>query len=116
MFKYSLLLQPGTGGFTWERKEKHSNGRFESRKKLLHAAYKLFAEKGYYNTNTKEITRYAGISIGNFYNYYQDKGEIYCALLMEYTADSCRAMQVINRPAYGTLKAVLLIRTFFPLI
>ncbi|RHP86861.1 TetR/AcrR family transcriptional regulator [Eisenbergiella sp. OF01-20] len=68
----------------------------ESRKKLLHAAYKLFVEKGYYNTNTKEITRYAGISIGNFYNYYQDKGEIYCALLREYTADSCRAMQELT--------------------
>ena len=65
----------------------------ESRKKLLKAAYHLFVEKGYYNTNTKEIARYAGISIGNFYNYYQDKCEIYCALLEVYIADSCRAMQ-----------------------
>lgn len=65
----------------------------ESRKKLLDAAYSLFVEKGYYNTNTKEIARYAGISIGNFYNYYQDKCEIYCALLEAYITDSCRAMQ-----------------------
>lgn len=65
----------------------------ESRKKLLDAAYHLFVEKGYYNTNTKEIARSAGISIGNFYNYYQDKGEIYCALLENYSADSCKAMQ-----------------------
>lgn len=65
----------------------------ESRKKLLDAAYHLFVEKGYYNTNTKEIARYAGISIGNFYNYYQDKCEIYCALLEVYIADSCRAIQ-----------------------
>lgn len=65
----------------------------ESRKKLLDAAYNLFIEKGYYNTNTKEIARSAGISIGNFYNYYQDKGAIYCALLEEYSADSCNAMQ-----------------------
>lgn len=65
----------------------------ESRRKLLDAAYNLFVQKGYYNTNTKEIARYAGISIGNFYNYYQDKGEIYCALLERYTADSCNAMQ-----------------------
>ncbi|WP_187374349.1 TetR/AcrR family transcriptional regulator [Murimonas intestini] len=68
----------------------------ESRKKLLDAAYHLFAEKGYYNTNTKEIARYAGISIGNFYNYYQDKCEIYCALLEVYIADSCRAMQELT--------------------
>lgn len=65
----------------------------ESRQKLLDAAYHLFSEKGYYNTNTKEIARTAGISIGNFYNYYQDKGQIYCALLEAYTADSCHAMQ-----------------------
>ncbi len=65
----------------------------ESRKKLLDAAYHLFVEKGYYNTNTKEIAGYAGLSIGNFYNYYQDKGEIYCALLKKYVTDSCKAMQ-----------------------
>lgn len=65
----------------------------ESRKKLLDAAYHLFVEKGYYNTNTKEIARYAGLSIGNFYNYYQDKGEIYCVLLKKYATDSCKAMQ-----------------------
>ena len=58
----------------------------ESRKKLLDAAYRLFVNKGYYNTNTKEIAHHAGVSIGNFYNYYQDKGEIYCALLEEYSA------------------------------
>lgn len=56
----------------------------ESREKLLRAAYQLFAEKGYYNTNTKEIARTAGISVGNFYNYYQDKAEIYCELVKEY--------------------------------
>ena len=65
----------------------------ENRKKLLCAAYSLFVNKGYYNTNTKEIARLAGVSIGNFYNYYQDKGEIYCALLEEYSINSCKAMQ-----------------------
>lgn len=80
----------------------------ESRKKLLDAAYRLFIDKGYYNTNTKEIAHHAGVSIGNFYNYYQDKGEIYCALLEAYTTDSCEAMQKLvdqlmafhNRSAY----------------
>lgn len=65
----------------------------ESRRRLLDAAYSLFVDKGYYSTNTKEIARQAGISIGNFYNYYADKGEIYCALLEEYSIDSCKAMQ-----------------------
>ena len=34
-------------------------------------------EKGYYYTNTKEIVKRAGISIGNFYNYFKDKKRLY---------------------------------------
>jgi len=79
-----------------EMERKTQQRTIESRKKLLDSAYNLFIEKGYYNTNTKEIARYAGISIGNFYNYYQDKGDIYCALLEEYTNDSCKAMQELS--------------------
>lgn len=65
----------------------------ESKKKLLTSAYTLFVEKGYYNTNTKEIVKYAGISTGNFYNYYQDKADIYCTLLEDYCNNSCKAMK-----------------------
>lgn len=60
--------------------KKVQNRTLESRDKLLKAAYELFAEKGYYNTNTKEIVKKAGISVGNFYNYYKDKADIYLAL------------------------------------
>lgn len=69
--------------------EKKSQKRaVESREKLYAAAYYLFIEKGYYNTNTKEIARYAGISVGNFYNYYKDKEDIYCILAEEYMKKS----------------------------
>lgn len=73
-------------------KRKVQQRTIESKKKLLDSAYTLFVEKGYYNTNTKEIVHHAGISIGNFYNYYQDKGDIYCALLEEYCSNSCKVM------------------------
>lgn len=55
----------------------------------------MFSEKGYYQTNTKEIVRRAGISIGNFYNYYKDKGDIYYVLLEMYYSDSAQAMQAL---------------------
>ena len=61
-------------------KKKIQKRTLESRDKLLKAAYELFVEKGYYNTNTKEIVKKAGISVGNFYNYYKDKADIYLAL------------------------------------
>ena len=70
----------------------------ESRKKLLKAAYDIFTQEGYYNTNTKEIVKRAGISTGSFYNYYKDKGDIYCALLEEYAEGSEAAMkELIDR-------------------
>lgn len=77
-------------------KRKVQQRTIESKKKLLDSAYTFFAEKGYYNTNTKEIVHYAGISIGNFYNYYQDKGDIYCALLEEYCSNSRKAMSELT--------------------
>ena len=56
----------------------------ESKKKIDTAAWKLFCEKGYFNTNTKEIAKLAGISVGNFYNYYKDKMAVYYELTRQY--------------------------------
>lgn len=76
----------------------------ESRKKLLQAAYELFSDKGYYCTNTKEIVKRAGISIGNFYNYFQDKGDIYCILFEQYADESYEAMKELTY-LLGTLQS-----------
>ncbi|MGA9173636.1 MAG: helix-turn-helix domain-containing protein [Thermoactinomyces sp.] len=40
------------------------------RKQLLEAAKKLFAEKGYHNTSTKEINRAIGMADGLIYHYF----------------------------------------------
>lgn len=60
----------------------------ESKEKIDRAAWRLFCEKGYFNTNTKEIAKEAGISVGNFYNYYKDKFEVYYALTEKYIEES----------------------------
>ena len=57
----------------------------DSRNKLLVSAKELFSKKGFYNTNTKEISKNAGISIGNFYNLFESKYDIYFSLVQEYT-------------------------------
>lgn len=57
----------------------------DSRNKLLVSAKELFSKKGFYNTNTKEISKNAGISIGNFYNLFENKYDIYFSLVQEYT-------------------------------
>lgn len=43
------------------------------RQKLINAALKQFAEKGYHNTRISEIVKYAGVSQGTFYWYFKSK-------------------------------------------
>lgn len=65
----------------------------ESRERLRNAAFELFEQKGYFNTNTKEIAKLAGVSVGNFYNYYKDKSDIYYELALLYLEGSSAALQ-----------------------
>ena len=48
----------------------------ETKNKIIEAGYKMFAEKGYFNTNTAEIAKHAGVSTGIIYGYFHDKRDI----------------------------------------
>ncbi len=48
---------------------------------ILNAAKKLFSEKGYAATGLREIAETAGVSIGNIYNYFPNKKEIFNEIL-----------------------------------
>ncbi|MGE5598711.1 MAG: TetR/AcrR family transcriptional regulator [Bacteroidota bacterium] len=56
----------------------------ETRQRLVEAALALFAEEGYYNTDTKRIAARAGTAVGSFYAYFRDKKEVFLAALVEY--------------------------------
>ncbi|MBN1798860.1 MAG: TetR/AcrR family transcriptional regulator [Spirochaetales bacterium] len=49
----------------------------EKKNHIIEAAQKLFSEKGFYKTNSKEIADLAGVSIGTFYSYYKDKKDLF---------------------------------------
>lgn len=49
----------------------------KTRKKIIDAAMRLFSEKGFHKTNTKEIAKEAGIAIGSFYAYFKDKKSVF---------------------------------------
>jgi len=53
----------------------------EKKESLINAAFQLFNEKGFYNTNSKEIAKKAGVSTGLFYNYFNDKSNIFLEIL-----------------------------------
>lgn len=49
----------------------------KTKNQIVKAAMKLFAQKGYYGTNTKEIALEAGVSTGCFYSYFLDKKAVF---------------------------------------
>ncbi|MFX1302661.1 MAG: TetR/AcrR family transcriptional regulator [Promethearchaeota archaeon] len=49
----------------------------EKRNLYLISALSVFEEKGFNNTRIKDITKKAGTSVGNFYNYFKSKEEIF---------------------------------------
>ena len=64
-------------------------GRREERKaqnkaKLLAAARRVFAEKGYGEATARDIVRATDLATGTFYNYFRDKEEVFAALLEEF--------------------------------
>ena len=68
--------------------EAEGGGRREERKaqnraKLLDAARKVFAEKGYGEATARDIVRATDLATGTFYNYFPDKQAIFSALLDE---------------------------------
>lgn len=67
-----------------EPKQKRS---IEKKKKIIKAGFDLFCEKGYYNTNTAEIAKAAGVSTGIVYNYFKNKKDILIESL-QYFSDS----------------------------
>ena len=56
----------------------------EKKNKIIDAGLKIFSEKGYYNTNTAEIAKVAGVSTGIVYQYFRDKKDILMYAVKKY--------------------------------
>ncbi len=56
----------------------------QTKKQITKAAFQLFAEKGIHGTNSKEIVKVAGVSIGSFYSYFKNKKTLLLEMLEEY--------------------------------
>ena len=59
----------------------------EKKEKIIEAGFDLICEKGYYNTNTVEIAKAAGVSTGIVYQYFRDKHDILIAGIKIYAND-----------------------------
>lgn len=68
------------------------------RAELLAAARTSFAERGYHETTVEDITRAAGVAKGTFYLYFQEKREIFLAIIRD-LLDTIKAIGVGIRAA-----------------
>lgn len=59
----------------------------EKKNNIIDAAYRIFNEKGYNNTNTVEIAKEAGLSTGSVYAYFKDKKDIFIETLKRYSTN-----------------------------
>ena len=78
----------------------------EARARLLHTALRLFAEKGFANTSTRELASTAGVNIAAISYYFGDKAGLYRAAYTEPMGNSCGEVVVFD-PSQMTLESVL---------
>src|SRR6188508_2111673 len=76
-----LLVDATTRRFTQERARKT----YEA---LVIAAGEAFHEAGYDATGTPDIAARAGVSVGTFYRYFDDKKQIYLEVTRRYLAEA----------------------------
>jgi len=53
------------------------------RKEILETAFKLFSQKGYEDTKTKDISEFVGIAEGTLFNYFSSKANLYMEAMLE---------------------------------
>jgi AcrR family transcriptional regulator len=70
----AVLREPVDPDFRQERSRR-------SYQALLDAATELFAQQGYDAVGTPEIAQKAGVSVGTFYRYFDDKHEVYLEIM-----------------------------------
>jgi AcrR family transcriptional regulator len=70
--------------------------------KIEDAALRVFTRLGFHGTSVRDIAKEAHVSIGNLYNYYRTKEEIYVSVITRYEAH----MEKLRRKALGDIQNV----------
>ena len=69
----------------------------EKKEKIIEKGFELMCKNGYYNTNTNDIAKYAEVSTGIIYQYFNDNKDIFMAGVENYA-------NKIMYPMLNTLK------------
>lgn len=68
----------------------------EKRRAILHAAVRVFADKGYHGCRIADVARQAGVAYGLVYHYFKNKGELLESVFAEQWTIFIRAIESIR--------------------
>ncbi len=71
----------------------------EKRRRILHAAVHVFAEKGYHGCRIADVARAAGVAYGLVYHYFQNKDELLESVFDEQWSIFIHALEAIDAGA-----------------
>src|SRR6266853_3156193 len=72
--------------------------RNDKRARILDAAVKVFAERGYFSSTVAEIARAAGVADGTIYLYFKSKDDLLLSVFDEKMLLLCEAAREAIRP------------------
>ena len=70
-----------------------TNRGIQTRNKLLRSAEYIFGKNGYHESSITEITQRAGVSLGNFYTYFESKYQIFESLIWEMQSELTKVLR-----------------------
>ena len=81
--------------------------RHSTRRALLDAARSVFAERGYQGAAAEEIVRRAGLTRGALYHHFEDKKDLFRAVVDEMEGEIDRRIEEAERAQSGLPEAVM---------
>jgi AcrR family transcriptional regulator len=74
-----------------------------NQEKIEQAALRLFIQRGFYGTSVRDIARAAGVSLGNIYNYYPTKQDLFARMVRRYEKRMALLLREVLKPVGGSL-------------
>lgn len=75
----------------------------KNQEKIEKAALRLFIQRGFHGTSVRDIAKGAGVSLGNLYNYYRTKEQLFNSLVHRYEAKMAALLMAELAEVSGTI-------------